>query len=233
MVVGLIGGASMSNSRYMKGENRNMENKHGEVLVMRGADWVYVPRHGCNQSIPPHRINHKANIFALESEGVSHVVGVCSVGSLSREIKPGSLVVPDDYISLCDIPTYFNKDAIHITPVLDEDIRMLIVGKARELGLDVISGGTYFQTTGPRLETRAEVRLLRDYAEVVGMTLASEATLACELGIRYAALCTVDNYANGIADEQLDYAKVVKDASKDRDSLHELLDLVIEGLKCF
>ncbi|OYT55209.1 MAG: hypothetical protein B6U72_00210 [Candidatus Altiarchaeales archaeon ex4484_2] len=233
MVAGLIGGTSLLNSRYMKGKSRDMENKHGRVLVMKGEGWVYVPRHGWNGSIPPHRINHKANIVALESEGVSHLVGVYSVGSLREEIKPGQLVVPDDYISFWDIPTYFNRDVIHITPVMDKDMGRLMVEKAGELGLEVVSGGTYFQTTGPRLETRAEIRFLRDYAEVVGMTMASEATLACELGLRYAALCTVDNYAHGLVDEELDYVDVMGKASTGRDSLHELLDLVVEGLKCF
>ncbi len=221
------------NSRYMKGKGRYMENKHGEVLVMNGEDWVYIPRHGRDGSIPPHRINHKANLLALENEGVSHVLGVCSVGSLREDIKSGSLVVPDDYISLWNIPTYFSRDAVHITPVMDEDIRKLLLDKAGELGLEIVYGGTYFQTTGPRLETRAEIRLLRDYAEVVGMTMASEATLACELGIRYAALCTVDNYAHGILDEKLDYGEVMENASTDREGLYELLDLVVEGLKCF
>ncbi len=223
----------MLNSMYMRGENRNMENKHGEVLVIRGTDWVYVPRHGWQGSVPPHRINHKANIAALESEGVSQLVGVCSVGSLRREIKPGQLVVPDDYISLCEIPTYFERDAVHITPTLDEDVRKIMLERADKLDLEIVSGGTYFQTTGPRLETRAEIGLLSDYAEVVGMTMASEATLACELGLRYAALCTVDNYAHGITDEQLDYGGVMEKASMGQDGLHELLDQVVEGLKCF
>jgi len=220
-------------SKYMAGENVKIENRHGEVYLIRGGDYVYIPRHGNLGNTPPHRINHKANISALKDENVSCIIGVCSVGSLKKSIKPGTLVVPDDYIFLGANPTFFNEDAVHTTPLLDDNIRGMLLQKAKKLDYGVFEGGTYFQTTGPRLETKAEINMLSDYADVVGMSMASEATCACELGLRYAAVCRVDNYAHGVVDEVLDFGKIREDSHLDGGDLEPLLDLVLEELICF
>lgn len=103
-------------------------------------------------------------------------------------------------------------------------MRTAILNAAKELNIKLVAKGVYFQTSGPRLETRAEINFMKNYADIVGMCMASEATLAKELGLRYANISTVDNYAHGIiAAETLDYKQIVADASKSKDNLEKVL----------
>ncbi len=232
MAIGIIGGTSLFGTEFFKGFKEGwVETEHGKAYLLTSDGAVFIPRHGKDKKIPPHRINHRANIKALEMRGIRKVLGINSVGSLKKELKPGSLVVPDDYIALCNIPTFHDEEIVHITPALDEGLRQEITKVAKEMSIKIIPEGIYFQSAGPRLETKAEVRFMANFADLVGMSLASEATLAQELGIAYASICSVDNYANGIVDGELDFEKVVEEASKNRVDLKRLLLRLIEELK--
>jgi len=230
MTLGIIGGTSLFDTKLLEGaKEREVETKYGTVYLLSTADVVFIPRHGKDRNIPPHRINHKANMAAFKQLGVEKIVGATSAGSLKLDIKPRSLVVPHDYISLCSIPTFYDDELVHVTPGLDEDLRTAILKVAKGLGVDRVEKGVYFQTVGPRLETRAEINLIKNYADVVGMSMASEATLAKELGLRYANISTVDNYAHGIiAEEELDYKNIVDAASKSMADLEKVLMKLIE-----
>ena len=197
---------------------------------IRGAEVAFLARHGAAHGIPPHRINHRANLWALKELGARRVFAVSSVGSLRRGIRPGTLAVPHDYLCLWDLPTFHDDTVVHATPALDEGMRRTIVSAARGAGATVRARAVYAQTRGPRLETKAEVRLLADYADVVGMTMASEATLAAELELGYASLCTVDNYAHGIAAKPLTYEAIVRAQRRNATALDRLLGPVIEAL---
>lgn len=237
MPLGIIGGTSLFGTKLLEdAEEREVDTKYGTVYLLFTAttthEVVFIPRHGKERNIPPHRINYKANIMAFKELGVEKIIGATSVGSLKRDIKPRSLIVPHDYISLCSIPSFYDDELVHVTPGLDEDLRSSIIKVAKDSGIDLVEKGVYFQTVGPRLETRAEINFIKDYADVVGMSMASEATLATELGLRYASISTVDNYAHGIiAEEELDYKKIVDAASKSRADLEKVLMKLIESLK--
>ncbi len=230
--VGIIGGTSLFDTRLV-GEScseEEIKTEYGDVYMVVCSKFVFLPRHGRYRNIPPHRINHRANLMAFKLLGVDRIIGVTSVGSLREEIKPGSLLVPHDYISLCSIPTYFDEELVHITPGLDEGLRIELIEAAKELDIPVIENGIYFQSAGPRLETKAEIRFIRDYADVVGMSMGAEATLAKELGLRYANLSSVDNYAHGIiAGEELRYEAIVEAALKTQDNVERVLLRVVEG----
>jgi 5'-methylthioadenosine phosphorylase len=213
--LGIIGG-----SAFLEGgvpervERRVVATERGDVVVHLGPGWVFLRRHGHDGYRPPHRIPHHAHALALESLGVRRAVGLCSVGSLDPRIAPGTVVVPDDYLSWHPPPTFAGDERLHIVPGLDPDLRRFLLEAARTAAdrtedwtarsateaawSDVRDGGVYVETRGPRFETRAEIRLLADYADVVGMTGASEATLLQEKGIAPALLGIVDNYAHGI-----------------------------------
>lgn len=202
--LGIIGGSGLSRSGAFGGsEGEEVDTPHGppSSRVEAGERIAFLARHGSEHQIPPHRINHQANLWALKETGVSAVVGSCSVGSLQAEIAPGTLVVPDDYVSFWDVPAYFDDQVQHITPSLDQGLRQQLVETGKVRGVPVQDGGVYVQTRGPRLETKAEVRILREFGDLLGMTMATEATLAQELGLRYASLCSVDNYGHGITKE--------------------------------
>ncbi|MHC1611077.1 MAG: MTAP family purine nucleoside phosphorylase [Candidatus Methanospirareceae archaeon] len=232
MRLGIIGGTSLFDTKLLgDAKGREVKTRYGTVYLLvttlHSRDIVFIPRHGRERNIPPHRINYKANMRAFKDLGVEEIIGVTSVGSLKRGIRPQSLIVPHDYISLCTIPTYYDDELVHVTPGLDESLRRRILEAGRALSVKIIDRGVYFQTTGPRLETKAEINLIKDYADVVGMNMASEATLATELGLRYANISTVDNYAHGIVAEELEYKDIVAGASRSRESLEKVLLRVI------
>jgi 5'-methylthioadenosine phosphorylase len=236
MALGIIGGTSLFSTKLLAdAKEREVDTPYGTVYLLvarvHAQEVVYIPRHGKESTIPPHGINYKANMRSFKELGVEDIIGVTSVGSLKREIPPQSLIAPHDYISLCSIPTFYDHELIHVTPGLDEALRKHIIGAARDLGIAILDQGVYFQTVGPRLETKAEINLMKEYADVVGMNMASEATLATELGLRYANISTVDNYAHGIiAGEALDYKDIVAAASKSRENAERVLVKVIEGM---
>jgi purine nucleoside phosphorylase len=230
MALGIIGGTSLFGTKLLEGaEEKEIETKYGTAYLLFTDEVVFIPRHGKAANIPPHRINHKANLAAFEVLDVEEIIGATSVGSLKRAITPRSLVVPHDYICLYNIPTFYDDEIVHVTPGLDEGLRRTIIDVARELDMNIIEQGVYFQTVTPRLETKAEISFMKNYADVVGMNMASEATLATELGLRYADISTVDNYAHGIiAEEVLDYKKIIEDAAKSRMDLEKVLIKLIE-----
>ncbi|HDS44783.1 MAG TPA: 6-oxopurine nucleoside phosphorylase [Methanomicrobia archaeon] len=233
MALGIIGGTSLFGTKLLDNmEEREATTAYGPVYLLvttiSAHEIVFIPRHGKDRNIPPHRINYKANMRVFKDLGVDEVIGVTSVGSVKRAIPPRSLVVPHDYIGLFSILTYYDNEIVHITPGLDESLRKRLIEAAQALHIDIVEHGVYFQTLSPRLETKAEINLIKDYADIVGMNMATEATLATELGLRYANLSTVDNYAHGIVDEQLEYKDIVAAAAQSRLDVEKVLLKVIK-----
>jgi 5'-methylthioadenosine phosphorylase len=188
------------------------------------GDVTILLRHQGN--IPPHRINFCANMAALAILGVDRVIAFGSCGSLKAEIKPGSVMIPGDYMSISDIPSIHNHAISHVMPVISKQL-------IRKLGNEFPHarvGGTYVQTRGPRIETIAEVETLAKFADIVGMTVASEATIACELEMEFAALCTIDNYANGLGTEVLSYEHIVETARLFSERTDEMVTKIIKKM---
>ncbi len=225
--VGIISGTiPLHEEGFLKGLRQiSAENPFGHALVFASEMVVFIPRHGIDakKGTPPHRINHRANLMALQEMGVEEVIGINSTGSLKRDITPGMIVVPDDYISLSDIPTISDDRAVHITPVLSETIREKLIGTAGQLEIPVRERGIYWQTSGPRLETKAEIRMMSQFADIVGMTMASEATIAGEMGLSYAAICSVDNYGHGLVEEPLSAAEITEGARRNTRKILEIV----------
>jgi len=228
-LVGLIGGTLPLETKLLRDNvGETVKTPYGDAVLLEGEGLVFIQRHGAG-NIPPHRINHRANVWALK-EHTDTVIGVGSVGSLKRELKPPAIVIPDDYIHL-NPPTFFDEEVRHVTPGFDEGLRKHILDSARWHKIRVIGKGVYVQTRGPRLETKAEVRMFSRCGDIVGMTLASEATLACELGLKYAAVCSVDNYAHGITKRKLDFEDVKRVSRENSAAVEKLLKNVIRDLR--
>jgi 5'-methylthioadenosine phosphorylase len=194
----------------------------GELTV------AFLLRHGAGHAKPPHQVPYKANLWALKQLGVEGVLATSSVGSLKTNIQPRSFLIPSDFISFWDIPTYYDDKVVHVTPAFSEDLRKKLFYRSRELELRVRGSGIYFQTRGPRLETRAEIAMIKDFADVVGMTVASEATLASELQLPYAAVCSVDNYCHGIVEEPLTYEQILKVQGQNSADLRRIIQHTLE-----
>ncbi len=222
-MLGVIGGTVFLKHNILKPKTEKIKTVQGTALIQKTNSIVFIPRHGFPAKIPPHKINHKANILALKKMGVKEIIGVNSVGSLKKEIKPGTIAVPNDYINLFNVQTFFDKEIKHITPALSAMLRKKLLNATKKLNINVLNKGVYFQSLGPRLETPAESRFASRIADFVGMTMASEATLAKELELEYAAICSVDNYANGIAGKAI-HSSIVKNASLNAEKIWQIIE---------
>ncbi|MFP4000532.1 MAG: MTAP family purine nucleoside phosphorylase [Thermoplasmata archaeon] len=228
--IGLIGGTALRDWKGFQGEETVEKNTPWGTPSsplfkgkMEGEDITLLMRHGKDHTIPPHRINHRANIYALQKE-VDEIIGVCSAGALDKDIPVPSISIPKDYVNLWDPITFYNEKIKHITPELSKTIRKDLIGSSEESEFPNISTDTvYVQTKGPRLETQAEVNILQNFGDLVGMTMTSEATLAKEAGLEYAAIVTVDNYANGMTDEEVNYDEIVDTAGDNFDKVKGIL----------
>ncbi len=176
--------------------------EHGAAIVQRHSGEPY---------LLPHEIDHAANLRALAEQGCDRVLAISSVGSLRAELPVGTVVCPDDFIALDVAPSIFDDGRAHTAPGFDPRWRTEVIAAWREGGHEVRDGGVYWQTRGPRFETPAEIRLIAAHADLVGMTVAGECIPARELGLQYAALCMVDNLANGLAAGELSVAEMEAD----------------------
>ena len=169
-----------------------------------GRDAVFLARHGYGHTIPPHRVNYRANLSALQQRGASAVIAVASVGGIAAH-RPGDLVLPHSLIDYTSgrASTYFDggdRNVVHVdfTHPYAPELRANCLAAAQAAGIALQDGGVYGAVNGPRLETAAEIdRMEHDGATMVGMTGMPEAVLARELGLPYVAICVVVNHAAG------------------------------------
>ncbi len=208
----IIGGSGMTQLSCLEISHRQIiRTPYGEPSgpltfgKMKNEDIVFLARHGHGHTIPPHAVNYRANLWALHSLKPSHVIAVASVGGIRADLTPGRLVVPNQIIDYTHARnfTYFDKTDQRVTHIdftlpYCQKTRTLLLQAARNANEAIIDGGVYAATEGPRLETAAEInRLERDGAHMVGMTGMPETALARELGLNYAAIAVVANYAAG------------------------------------
>jgi 5'-methylthioinosine phosphorylase len=212
----MIGGSSLDQLAVFE-DTRRIEvdtpyGKPSSPLIfgkLNQREVVFLARHGERHQWPPHRINYRANLWALHAQGVTDVVAVATVGGIGAAFHAGALAVPDQIIDYTwgRESTFFDGESkpgegnvkhIDFTKPYDEALRTRVLQAARRVEIPMLDGGTYATTQGPRLETAAEIqRLARDGAHMVGMTGMPEAALARELGLRYACLALVVNAAAG------------------------------------
>jgi len=192
---------------------------HYRIGRLSGREIAFLPRHGSLHHIPPHRINYRANIWGFRELGVKRIISVGATGGISREMKPGCIVVLDQIIDRTSgrAGTFYDEnEVVHIdfTEPFCPALRNALLASAAQSGIAVLEKGTYVAVNGPRLETAAEIREFSSIgADVVGMTGMPEAALARELEICFAGLSVVTNVAAGIAEARLTTAEVV-DAMK-------------------
>ena len=193
--------------------------EHGAAVVQRHGDAA--------DYVLPHEIDHAANLRPLVEQGCDRVLAIASVGSLRTDLPVGSLICPDDFIALHVSASIFDDKRAHSAPSFAAHWRAELLAAWAEAGEAPVNDGVYWQTIGPRFETPAEIRMIGPHADVVGMTIASECVIAGELGLEYAAICVVDNLANGLAEGELSVAEMDADrivnATRLRDGLAAVL----------
>jgi 5'-methylthioadenosine phosphorylase len=226
-LLGVISGTIIVEKSNLLKNCRNVaiENEFGKSFAFVNDKIALIPRHGNDPAnhILPHSINSRANLKALLDLGAAEVVGINSTGSLKSNLHPGLIVIPDDFILLAAAPAVHSNKAVHITPSLNDKVRRKLIAAAGNRGVPVIEQGTYWQTIGPRLETKAEIRMMANYADLVGMTMASEAVIAQELDLPYASACSIDNYGNGLTEKPLSLEAILAGARKNADLMIRIL----------
>ncbi|MFN8039153.1 MAG: MTAP family purine nucleoside phosphorylase [Acidimicrobiales bacterium] len=200
------------------------------VTLLDLDDVVVCSRHGLDDFRPAHLVDHHANLAALVAAGCDRVLALGSVGSLRTDWPVGTVVVPDDVFAPWVTPSWFDDARGHRVPGFDARWRARVLEAWRAHDSSVVDGGVYAQTIGPRFETPAEVRFLATVADVVGMTLAAEAILAGELGLAHAAVCVVDNLANGVAANPLTEAEFRAGVAANERSVRQALAAVLPAL---
>lgn len=204
------------------GEIAAVAKRHGATVLQR---------HGSEGYTLPHLIDHESNLRSLLDAGCQRALAVGSVGSLKADLGVGSLVCPDDLIALQVTVTTFDDPRGHAMPGFEEAWRAELLAAWEMSGAPPLrDGGVYWQTNGPRFETPAEIGLIAAHADLVGMTLASECIVAGELGLPYAAVCMVDNLANGVAARPLSPEDLERDRKANASRLRDALDAVLPEL---
>ncbi|MGC2359421.1 MAG: S-methyl-5'-thioadenosine phosphorylase [Thermoplasmata archaeon] len=203
----------------------------GEVGGVRA---LFLARHGPGHSIPPHRVNYRANIDALRSLGAEAIVTVSSVGSLKEELAPGTFVLPSQFVDFTKQrpTTFFDGGRVYHLSLADPfcpDLRDTARAVGRELGTPFADEKTYVCVEGPRFSTRAESAYFRSFADVIGMTLVPEVTLARERAICYACLAMVTDY-DVWADRPVETKEIVEVMHRNADRMKRLVTQLVPRL---
>lgn len=233
-LIGIIGGSGVYEITHKADSctEKIIRTDYGDVevsiLEIFGKKVAFIPRHAAGHSIPPHKINFRANIDALKNVGVTKIIATNSVGSMNEDMPPGSFVIPDDFLDFSQdrVKTFYEDKVVHIdvTEAYCPSLRDVLAQSG-----DVILGGTYVCTEGPRFETPAEIKMFKMLGgDLVGMTGVPEVTLAREREICYNSICIVSNYASGISPDELTIDEVFEMVAKKE---HELLELIYNFIK--
>jgi len=227
--LGIIGGSGLDRLSGLEIEHQVVvETPYGDpsapltVGRLYGKPLVFIPRHGAAHGIPPHRINYRANLWALRDAGVERVVGVAAVGGITPALAPGALAVPDQVIDYTwgRDHTLFEGDQSGVSHVDFSEpycasLRQALLAAAAQAGVAIHDGGTYAATQGPRLESSAEIaRIERDGCDMVGMTGMPEASLARELELSYASLALSVNWAAGKTDGPITMVEIERNLAQ-------------------
>ncbi|NJD76653.1 MAG: S-methyl-5'-thioadenosine phosphorylase [Candidatus Methanoperedens sp.] len=201
--VGIIGGTGFYRMELEQQQSFDEDTPFGECKLSCGIlgdrRVVFAARHGIHHDFLPGEVNYRAVIYALKKQGVRKVFAFCMVGALKKELCPGDIVIPDQFIDLTHgrLNTFFGKGNSVYVSMADPFCPVLSSFAADEvlaLGLTVHRGGTYICVQGPHFSTRAESQFFSGFGDIIGMTAATEAKLAREAGLCYTVIASVVDY---------------------------------------
>ena len=242
--VGIIAGTGFYSLPALAGASaRSVETEFGAAKLTsgswRGVPIEFVTRHGHDHSVPPSRVNYRANISALKKLGITRVIAVNVVGGIDPTLKAGDLSLIDDFVDFTSgrESTFFDGvqpggvSHVDMTDVYDPQLRAELLKSARVAGIGLRERGVYAGFNGPRFETPAEIRLAAlAGATVVGMTGCPEVSLAKEAGLRYASIALVVNPAAGVSDQPITMEEITEALNKSVDKVLTIIDGAIEAI---
>jgi 5'-methylthioadenosine phosphorylase len=247
MKIAIIGGSGFENPAILKNPGEiEVETPFGKPSStfktgnIGGVEVVLLSRHGRNHSIPPSQVNNRANIWAIQKLGCSHILATTACGSLREEIKRGDLIILDQFIDFTrhrevTFHNEFENGELNHTPMadpFDESLRLKLIEKAEILKINYHSAGTVITIEGPRFSTRAESKMFRLWgADVINMSVAPECILANELKIPYAAIALSTDYDCWKTDEEpVNWEEVLKVFNQNVEKVIRLIVATISTL---
>lgn len=245
--IGIIGGSGLDNpdillNKYEKEVDTIFGKPTSNLTIgkIQNIDVVLLARHGKKHTIPPTKVNYRANIQALKQEGCTHILATTAVGSLKEEIQRGDLVIIDQFIDFTrhrDITFHdsFENGPVH-TPMaepFDKKLREFLIQTCKELKFKVHEKGTVITIEGPRFSTKAESKMFRLWgADIINMSIAPEVILANEAGIPYAAIAMSTDYDCWKEDEKsVTWEEILKIFHENAQKVTSLLTNVIPKIK--
>lgn len=200
------------------------------IFELSGQKVAFIPRHSKDHDFPPHKINYRANIWALNKVGVERILATNAVGSMDEKIEPGSIVIPNDFLDFTKLrpTTFYDNETCHIdiSNTYCPEIRSII-----SKNKNIVSGGVYVCTEGPRFETNSEIKMFKILGgTLVGMTGLPEVVLARELNMCYVSICLVSNYAASITKEKLTLDEVLDLMKKQKKDLINIIQKTIANI---
>ncbi|MCQ4384607.1 MAG: S-methyl-5'-thioadenosine phosphorylase [Sulfolobales archaeon] len=241
--IGIIGGSGLYDPGIIKDAREvKVYTPYGEpsdyIIVgkVEGRSVAFLPRHGRGHRIPPHKINYRANVWAMKELGVKFLISVSAVGSLRLDYKPGDFVVPDQFIDMTKKRDYTFFDGpvvahVSMAEPFCESLRRVIISASKDLNITTHDRGTYICIEGPRFSTRAESRVWKEVfkADIIGMTLVPEVNLACEAQLCYATIAMVTDY-DVFAEIPVTAEEVTRVMAENTEKVKRLLYEVIKRL---
>jgi len=239
--IAIIGGSGVYDPKIFKKEREiKIKTPFGfssapiEIGDFLGKKVAFLARHGKKHEFPPHRVPQRANIFALKKLRVERIIGICAVGSLKKEFKPGDIVICDQFIDFTKKRdyTFYDKEAVHVSladPFCSE-LRDLFFKEAKKLKIPVHQTGNYICIEGPRFSTRAESRFFKNFADIIGMTLIPEVILARELEICYLSLAMITDY-DVYQKRPVSAEEVIRTMKENLEKIKKLLKVTIPKIK--
>jgi 5'-methylthioinosine phosphorylase len=243
--IAIIGGTGLTQLSDLSIERREVHvSRYGEPSAplirgkLSGVEVLFLPRHGAGHTIPPHRVNYRANISVLHGAGIRNVVAINAVGGIAEAMLPQTIAVPDQIIDYTwsRSHTFFDEGLDEVTHIdftrpYCEELRQEIISAATSAGINVIQQATYAATQGPRLETAAEIdKLERDGCHIVGMTGMPEAALARELGMCYSSIAVVANKAAGRGSGEITLEEINDNLKGGMNKVKKIIEQLIQSI---
>lgn len=239
--IGIIGGSGLYESGIFEPqESLRVSTPYGapsgnvEIGELQGRKVAFLPRHGKGHVYPPHAVNYRANIWAMKELGVMTIISPCAVGSLKEDMRPGDFILPDQFIDFTKTRnyTFFDGGKTYHIPAADPfcpDISKVFYEKGKSLDLRMHPKGTYVCVEGPRFSTRAESKMFRHYADIIGMTLVPEINLAIEAGMCYASVAMITDY-DVWAEKPVDIKEILATMAANTENVKKLMKAAIPAL---
>lgn len=240
--IAIIGGSGVYDSGIFKKEREiDVQTQYGspsssiEIGDFLGQKVAFLARHGKNHQFPPHKVPQRANISALKELGVERIIGVCAVGSLEEDYQPGDIVICDQFIDFTKKRdyTFYDAEAVHLSSAdpFCLELRELFLEEAKNLNLPVHEKGTYLCIEGPRFSTKAESKFFKDYADIIGMTLVPEATLAREMEMCYLSLAAITDWDVWKEGKEVSAEEIINTMKGNLEKIQQILKAAIPNIK--